>query len=269
MASKYYLMELFGSNEIFKGLKVKTHKEQNIYKYLYQFSAEGIEQEFGIFANARENGFIDLALGRPQSLENFESRFNFLKYDKQPTTIQFNNAKGSLLGFGDNFKNCFISRCTMLNSLDNAYRAKEITFMEIVSKAYDLREYKTALENRLLSTLYNINGRSTQQLIGIRYINKLESKAMLLSGQFANMFLIPEIRETTIGEFLKANPEIIMKAFGCKNFEYEPEMEWIEGNEKYPEEKSINPDLMIEREDGFFDIVDLKTVIDKSKSITK
>lgn len=30
-----------------------------------------------------------------------------------------------------------------------------------------------------------------------------------------------------------------------------------------------NPDLVIERRDGFFDIVDLKTIIDKSKNITK
>lgn len=267
---KYYLMELFGSNEVFNGLRVKRHKEQNIYKYLYQFPVKGIEPSFEIIANAAESGFYNLTLSGPQSLENFESRFNFIKYsNKQSATLQFNNANGSLLGFGDDFKNCFLSRCTMLNSLDNAYRAKDITSMEIVSKAYDLREYKTALENRLLRILYNINGLSTDQLIGIRYINKLESKAMMLSGQFANMFLIPEIRETTIGEFLKANPEIITKAFGCQNFEYEPEMEWIEGNEKYPEEKSINPDLMIEREDGFFDIVDLKTVMNKSKSITK
>ncbi len=90
----------------------------------------------------------------------------------------------------------------------------------------------------------------------------------MLSGQFANMFLIPKVRETTIGEFLKANSQIINKAFDCQRFVYEPDLEWIEGNEKYPDEKTINPDLMIEREDGFFDIVDLKTIKDESKRIT-
>lgn len=44
--------------------------------------------------------------------------------------------------------------------------------------------------------------------------------------------------------------------------------EWIEGNPK-PKEKYIQPDLMLEREDGNYDICDLKTVIASKKRITK
>jgi uncharacterized protein with GYD domain len=110
---------------------------------------------------------------------------------------------------------------------------------------------------------------TTKDLFGVQYVENIDHQSQLLSGQFANMFLIPNVRETTIGEFLKANPHIINKAFNCKRSVYEPELEWIEGNEESPNEKAINPDLMIEREDGFFDIVDLKTIKDESKNITK
>src|SRR5205809_4749998 len=119
---KYYLMELFGSGREFKGLSVKKHKEPNIYKYLYQFSTEGTEPNFGSIANAASTGFVDLTLSGPKSVENFETRFHYLKYFKQLSTLKFINANRSLLGFGNDFKSAFISRCTLLNSLDNAYR---------------------------------------------------------------------------------------------------------------------------------------------------
>ena len=35
--NSHYILELFGSSEVYKGLSVKTHEEPNINKYLYQF----------------------------------------------------------------------------------------------------------------------------------------------------------------------------------------------------------------------------------------
>ncbi len=263
---EYFILELFGSNEVFTGLTVKTHREPNIYKYLYQFA---VEEEFNpLFTsgpNLTDAGMIDLVIGGSDSIEKFESRFKFLQYYKQGSIIRGIDTTGPVFSFREGLQNFFLSRCILLNSLDNAYRAKHINYLEIVSPSFNIRQYSTTLEKRLFQPIPN----STNNLFGIQYVENINHQSQLLSGQFTNMFLIPKVRETTIGEFLKTNSHIINKAFDCQKFAYEPHLEWIEGNEKYPDEKTINPDLMTEREDGFFDIVDLKTIKDESKSITK
>ena len=261
---EHYILELFGSNEVFNGLTVKTHKEPNIYRYLYQFPPE--EDFTPVFTNERNltnAGMSDLVIGGSKTIEKFESRFQFLQSYKEGTIIRGIHTTGPFFSFREGLQNFFLSRCILLNSLDNAYRAKHINYLEIISPYFGV--YKTTLEKRLFqSNLY-----STNDLFGIQFVENIDIQSRLLSGQFANMFLIPNVRETTIGEYLRANSHIINKAFDCQKFVYEPALEWIEGNEKYPYEKTINPDLMIEREDGFFDIVDLKTIKDESKNITK
>ena len=265
---KHYILELLGSSEVYKGLSVKTHTEPNIHKYLYQFEF-GTNSEANpvimLSSNAANSGMTDLILTGPEIIDKFEKRFEFIQPYKQGSILKGINASGSLVYFGEGLHEFYFSRCLLLNSSGNTYRAKQCIYMEVLSSSFNLDEYRGILENRLFRGI----PASTQGLFGVHYVPDSEHQSWLLSGQFTNMFLVPGIRETTIGEFLKANPDVIHKAFGCKNFVYEPELDWIEGNERYPEEKSINPDLMIEREDGFFDIVDLKTIIDKSKSITK
>lgn len=261
--NEYYILELFGSNEAFTGLTVKTHREPDIYKYLYQFPVkEEFKPVFATEDNITNAGMIGFVVSGSQTIEKFENRFQFLQYYKQGMTMRGRDMTGPLFRFGVGLQNFYLSRCTLLNSLDNAYRAKYINHLEIVSPSFNIREYRTALEKRL----FQLTSNSINSLFGVQYVKDINHRSQLLSGHFANMFLIPNVRETTIGEFLKANPHIINKAFDCHRFVYEPYLEWIEGNERYPD---INPDLMIEREDGFFDIVDLKTIKDESNSITK
>jgi hypothetical protein len=82
------------------------------------------------------------------------------------------------------------------------------------------------------------------------------------------MYLFPGLRETNIGEFLKAHPETIKKAFKTSHFEYEPYLEWIE-HDGSVQDRAINPDLMVRRDDGFYDIYDLKTALLTKKNIVK
>ena len=63
-----------------------------------------------------------------------------------------------------------------------------------------------------------------------------------------NIYSFQKLRETTIGEFLNKNNLIMKNAFKSENIIYEPELEWLEGNTD-TNEKSINPDFLIKRED--------------------
>lgn len=108
---------------------------------------------------------------------------------------------------------------------------------------------------------------TTSDLFGVLHLN-VRDEGATLAGQFVNIFLIPSLPETTIGKFLVENPTFVKRAFSCKNFLYEKELEWIEGNPN-PDEKSIRPDLMLEKENGFYDICDLKTAALSKQRITR
>src|SRR5205085_11488239 len=48
--NSHYILELFGSSEVYKGLSVKTHEEPHINKYLYQFELEKEENSTPLFS---------------------------------------------------------------------------------------------------------------------------------------------------------------------------------------------------------------------------
>ena len=91
---------------------------------------------------------------------------------------------------------------------------------------------------------------------------------MLVAGQMQSMYLFPDLYETTIGEFMNQHPEIIKKVFDAMSFKYEPYLEWKE-HDGTVQDTAINPDLMIQRRDGYYDIYDLKTALLQKKKITK
>ena len=95
-----------------------------------------------------------------------------------------------------------------------------------------------------------------------------DEEALLVSGQLQSMFLCPGLHETTIGEFIQQHPEVIKKAFNASGFVYEPYLKWIQ-HDGSVEDAAINPGLMVGREDGFYDIYDLKLTLLNKPSITK
>src|SRR5258708_40201293 len=48
--NRHYILELFGSSEVYTGLSIKTHEEPNINKYLYQFELEEEEESTPLFS---------------------------------------------------------------------------------------------------------------------------------------------------------------------------------------------------------------------------
>jgi len=103
---------------------------------------------------------------------------------------------------------------------------------------------------------------------GVHTCNAENGHILTVASQFASTYLFYGLRETTIGDFLNQHPEIIQKAIGTQKFIYELYLKWTEQSPENTD-KAINPDLMIEHEDGFYDIYDLKTALLDKKSLTK
>ncbi len=105
-------------------------------------------------------------------------------------------------------------------------------------------------------------------LNGVYYIPNSSAWAYVLSGQFANLFLIPGLREPNIGKFLHKNPDFVKHALDCINFLYEQPLKWKEGNPN-PADEYIQPDLLLQLANGYWDMCDLKRPLLEKIKITK
>jgi hypothetical protein len=75
------------------------------------------------------------------------------------------------------------------------------------------------------------------------------------------------MRETVIREFFNRHVDLVNRAFRTEYFIYKAYLEWKE-HDGYIVEKAINPNLLVHRDDGFYDIYDLKTAALSRRSLT-
>ena len=256
----HFLLELLGADSHFNGLKLFTQKYPSTSQYFTQFEGQ---QENPIFELGGRNSVIHtLMLSNDVDLLAVKERFGFIA-DQLTSHLLRKGENGALFSFLEKFQSFHIDNCILINRLHNFYRVKYVLYAEIVSKNFPEEEHA-----KDLSVLLSKTAHSTQELFGVHYTVDSHYQSYALSGQFANVFLIPKLRETRIGEFLRKHPSFINGAFGCKSHLYNKQFAWIEGNPNL-NEKSIQPDLMLENENGYYDICDLKTALLSNKTMTK
>ncbi|WP_413190265.1 Shedu anti-phage system protein SduA domain-containing protein [Psychrobacter sp. AT9] len=252
--SGYYVAELIGAVRVYDGLTVKRHKEKSIYRYLSQFDGSKPDPCFNL--EGKNSGFRFLCLAQDADFKALKERFPSI--ETYGSKLNRTGGKGSVFSFGENFESCSIENCILVNRLDNLYRCKNILATYI---------FKSAVTKIELIDFFNKN-LSEKEVKGIHTVKGKSEEQLIVAGQLQSMYLFPGIHETTIGEFLKLHPEIIKKAFKTEHFEYEPYLKWLE-HDGTCDDTAINPDLLIKRSDGYYDIYDLKTAALAKKNITK
>lgn len=264
-SKKRFIAELLGASKEFQGLSFKYHSEPSINRYLGQFDIDSSHPLFGL--DGKNIHVQDLVFTQHQELAKIQSRF--------PITGSFKsiihaspNSTGSMIAFGDNFKSVEFNNCLLINSYSNMVRVKHILNLIIIQNELSALEYEQWMKDFLYERKVDNNGRIYREVRGVHTCYQGKEHDFVVAGQFANTFLFNKLRETTIGEFIKLHPKIIQRAIGVRKFVYEPELPWLEANFANTD-KSINPDLMIEREDGHYDIYDLKTAALEKENITK
>lgn len=251
--SGYYVAEFIGASEKFDHLSVKIHKEKSIYRYLSQFDDRKPDAIFNF--DGANNGMRFLCLAQDADFDAIKDRFPQIEF--YASKLNRVGGHGSTLDFGDNFVSCMIENCILVNRSENIYRCKSILSACIVKSTVD----KTQLIDLFASTTH------TNEAKGIHTARDADAR-LVVGEQLQSMFLFPNLRETTVGEFIMRHPDVVKKAFKTNHFEYEPYLEWLE-HDGTCEDYAINPDLLVQREDGFYDIYDLKTALLERRSITK
>jgi len=255
-ANNFYIAELIGANKEFSGLNIRKHKENSIYRYLNQF--DDSSPDFPLFIlNSAGVSFRFLCLAREADFKIVKNRFPFIEL-YQSRLSSSHKGRGSVFLFGEDFSSCCIENSVLVNNCENMFRCKNILELFIFKKDISKNEVVEFFENTT----------SGGAIKGIHTVSEGEMESLIIGGHLQSMYLFPKLRETTLGDFIRLHPDVIKKAFKTSHFVYEPYLKWIEHNGAVTD-VAINPDLLVRRDDGFYDIYDFKTAVLMRKNITK
>ncbi|QZP22867.1 Shedu anti-phage system protein SduA domain-containing protein [Pseudomonas sp. DR208] len=249
----YFVAELIGHSSRYNGLDVIKVKTQNIYRYLSQYHDDASDAFFEL--DAAGHGFKDICFGSALEIEGFEKRFPSIRLFKTFIKGRAGGESSSFL-FGDNFRSLHIEECLFVNKREEMYRCKHVKCMFVLKSDVSVPELKAFYSDFLSGE--NVRCATT---------GKADSRVKNIAAQLQGLYLSKGVHETTIGKFINDHPEVIHKAFRCKSFLHEKSFKWLESKFEIVE-KEIRPDLLVLRDDGFYDIYDLKTAVDAKKSLT-
>jgi hypothetical protein len=187
-------------------------------------------------------------VSRLPSIRGFERRYNLRRPD----------GAGSLIAFTRAVECCVLKSCSFVNAREGIFRLKSVHFAPILHKDVNPAIVSTVLKRDL----------PPKTACGVVERSNAVATAMLLSGQFQSLYLSPTVHETTIGSFLSAHPQLITNALGAVDHIYEPTLPWVDKPSGVDRE-AINPDMLLRRPDGFWDIVDFKTAALDRTNLTK
>lgn len=254
--NEYFISELMGSQQDFNDLKLKRNKVSSINHYFYQFNIDATDPAL-LIDNKYDLKFHNMLFSHPVDLDSLYQRFPYLAISDEPKIVA-GSGYGAVIEIRNRSNFISFQNCTLVNRYSSALRMKHLLQAVVIHRETNSKQYLDFLKQF----------QETEHIYGIQYINFRDEEPYKVASQFASIFLFPNLHETTIGEFLKSHPEIIKIALNTPRFEYEPYFEWQEGNPN-PEEQAINPDLLIQRLDGYFDIYDLKRALLDRTKLTK
>lgn len=251
---RHYVAELAGARPGFQGLSVKRQRAASVDEYLGQFQSDDHEALFEL--NGARHGFLSLTLAQDVTVDEVEERFPFV--GMYPSVLHRIGGRGSPILFGPKFRSCMFDNCMILNQLGGIFRVKHLLNCVVVSHGV----IRSSLDEWLQESARD------QRILGVHTCGAGREEALVKAAQFASLYLSASSRETTIGEFLRDHPDVVEGATDAPRFIYEPYLRWVDGPSDN-EDEAINPDLLVQRPSGDWDIYDLKTAVLTRKSITK
>lgn len=256
VTEEHFLVELVGAQRRFAGLNVKVQSHPHTTAYLNQLSTSF--EAPAMLMGARGQRVIGARLALKGDDEEIEKRFPSARL--YPAGFIFDGPFTCVLAFAPDLQYAVLQDCVLVNRYQNLIRTKHILALFAFKRSITSSEHKTYFEEIFALN----NGHPT----GVHACAPGHHEPLILVGQFQNLYMSPGLREPTIGEFLRAHPQILQAAFNSARFVYEPYLPWIEAP---PEnvDKAINPDLLIQNSQGLYDIYDLKTAALEKRTITK
>lgn len=253
----HFIFELFGSSDRYQPWIVRQSSARTTATYFAQFETH--DTPTGLRINGGHIVFQNFCLSQDVPLAAAVPRFVMVGQRPQ---FKFQLQEASVFSPEPECGPIYLRSCYILNVVGRALRAKYVDELLIVGRNFSKEELGQGARNCLALM------RKGELPAGIHHVPQPSAERNALAAQFTSMFLTPGLPETTLGEFVRQHPLFIERAFGATNFLYEPSFPWIEGNSD-TDEVYINPDLLIQRPDGDWNICDLKTAALSRLKLTK
>lgn len=253
-----FIVELLGASLQLNPLKAKKQRAVSADLYINQFDLSGIEHSIMILGDTTIGAnLVNLTFAAPADLEEISRRFPFVSYDGATVLRTAIKSEVRAIKVERNHLSSSLLNCTVVNSQGPLIRVKRILVTIIMRSVLPRSHYK-----KLLTSIVN------HRLPAIQLFESDLGRSRAVAGYLANLYLSADVRETTIGDYLHAHPDLLKNVLRTRRFEYEPYLKWIE-RPFGGKDEAINPDLFVERDDGFWDIYDLKTAALTKPSLTK
>lgn len=254
---KLLSVELLGLTKIRTPLKIK--KRDNILVRELTLIDRETDAEFPCFNAGSRSGLSNIMFCDKASMGLHDSQGNDLSR-KFETRFVLDGPLTHLVGFSKGSKSHAISECMLSYVKNNIYRLRYI---------HQLMMFNSELnEDEISSDMGYFIENERNEVFGVHYFPDEKELPWIKASYLMNLVLNDKIHETTIGDYLNDHSDILLKALGYKGIIYEPSLEWLEKTCDNPD-SYINPDALLQREDGFYDICDFKKGLTKRKSLTK
>lgn len=257
--STHFIAELLGGHRSYRPIKAKTHHAQDATSYFGSFLRPATATNAAIHLGGGTIG--NLCFMSDGDKDRLEERFPGV-LDQFPTRINFVRPSGSPLVDIMQSPNCSrIENCLLVNTFEGAIRIRHVWNAVIVPTTTSEYDYVTYLRQQHML-------QHGQGVPGWKVVEYGTAEVLLRAAQFANAFLITGLRETTLGHYLDLHRDILLAALDAKDLLTEPFLPWQVPSPD-PDEEAINPDLFVQRADGFWDIYDLKLPLLDKKQLTR
>ena len=263
----HYIFEVFGARRKYKGMKSKRNYSESLNKFLGDFNYDG-PTEYMVTPQKNVSAVIsapismqDVALAAQRTITALESRFPGVASLFGSTLVRLVpediECIKSIDASGLNYP-LIVGNSLLTNSLGSLVRARYTTLLVAIPRSMEAQQFSKMLKEYIPSRRH--------PHAGIQIARPGPDEAIAQAGQFANLYL-QGLRETTLTQFLEDHADIIKKALNAEEVFFQAEFTWHDGNPD-PNEKSIQPDLIIHRADGTWYIIDFKLPLLDHKSVT-
>ena len=259
---QHWMAELTGASEMINvnNYELEAPNVSEKYENTSAFFNPGVDIEdsmkpvFNIRA-AKEVGFVNLCIATNYDYPAFKK---FINLDTSSTEVRLGSAEVPIT-IQPSCKIIYFYNVDLIRTENFKLFFKSIPTAIAVKKNItrnELKQFLKLLVNKLFKssppTIFGIN-------IGYSYSSEKFARDLLsLTNQ--------PINEPIIDGFIQKHLKFFTKGLGYQRGLSQTELKILEGD--FGDKKSLKPDYLMLRNDGFYDILDLKTSALKKKSIT-
>lgn len=256
-----YVSELIGcrrlcSPEDFKLTATPIQRVSSVNNFINPNVTNGDGQPSRIIGGGGQGSIFLVCIAFSDTNATYEAFRSIFPFPLRTTNIRSGNCHGTALHIDDEVNNVYFYQVDLLCRASELIAYRTINIASVFKKDVTCDSLKKSLTEFT-------NG--IEKLTGTPSIVPFQPTAAEFARQLAGLLSVP-ITETAIDKFIQTNSRYFTRALGYQSCI--PQCELHRQSRRLPGQVSfLQPDYLMKREDGYYDIVDLKRALLKTPII--